>query len=139
MGWNTDLFCNISFNKKTYNSLYDVENEIDELKNAIKNAKDAIRDAVLMTEPDKMYDKEAYSSPYEYLKDIYETNMEVLEEYMYDLFKLEYLRDNWNKCHDSSTGLAIDPPDDVQWDSAFLSGDFIRTLKYPNDESNFNA
>ena len=133
MGWSTDLVCTISFNKKTYDSLYDVENDINELKEAIKNAKGAIRDAVLMTEPDKMYDKETYASPYDYLKDMYETNMEMLEEYMYDLFKLEYLRDNWNKCHDVSTGLAIDPPDDVKYDSAFLSGDFIKSIKCPNE------
>ena len=60
--------------------------------------------------------------------------IEEMDDYKYDLFKLEYLRDNWEHCHNDK-GLAIDPPENIQWDTAFLDGDFVRTVKYPNGDS----
>ena len=54
MGWSTELFCNISFNKKTYNSLYDVERDIEECKDLMKVCVDKLRALALMTEPQKM-------------------------------------------------------------------------------------
>ena len=43
------------------------------------------------------------------------------------------LKENWTKCHDEN-GLAIDPPNGIGWDTAFLDGDFVKTVKYPNSE-----
>ena len=39
MGWSTELFCNISFNRKTYNSLSEVESDIEETKDILQRYK----------------------------------------------------------------------------------------------------
>lgn len=134
MGWSTELFCNIHFNRKSYNSLYEVEEDIAMYEKSIRHCKDEIRTAVFMTEPDKLYNKDEYSSPLDFLKELYENNMEVLEENMYELQKLYYLKENWDQCHDKNTGLAVPPPDHIQWNTAYLDGDFIKTVQ--TDSSN---
>ena len=65
-------------------------------------------------------------------------NVYTLEEAIDDLkyaiiekYKLELLLENWDKCHNEE-GLAIPPPFD--YESAFLDGDFIKTVENPNGE-----
>lgn len=128
MGWSTELFCNISFNRKSYNSLYEVESDIDELKKEIGTCKDSLQSLVFMTEPDKFYNKEEYDSALSWVRSEYNNNINLLEELQYDLFKLEFLRDNWENCHNDE-GLAIPAPDDIKWDTAYLEGDFVRTTE----------
>ena len=43
MGWQTDLFCNITFNRETYNNLYEVEDRISELEGYVNTCKKEIR------------------------------------------------------------------------------------------------
>lgn len=138
MGWSTDLFCNISFNKKTYNSLYEVENDIEECKSMIQLYTDKLRSYALMTDPRKMLNCEDCEGnpidPIDFINTEFNRIIEEMDDYKHDLFKLEYLSDNWSACHNDK-GLAINPPENVHWDSAFLDGDFVRTEKYPNGDS----
>lgn len=39
MGWQTDLVCRISFNRKSYNNLYEVEEDIETNKKIVRDAK----------------------------------------------------------------------------------------------------
>lgn len=128
MGWSTELFCNISFNRKSYNSLFEVESDIDDLKKEIGACKDNLQTLVFMTEPDKFYNREEYDSALSWVRSEYDNNMNLLDELQYDLFKLEFLRDNWENCHNNE-GLAIPTPDDMKWNTAYLEGDFVRTTK----------
>lgn len=134
MGWSTELFCNISFNKKTYNSLYNVESDIDECKDLMQGCIDKLRAFAIMTEPQKMLnckDGEGFDvDPIDIITTEFNRLIEEYNEYQYDLFKLEYLRDNWEYCHNKE-GLAIDPPKDISWDTAYLDGDFVRTIEHP--------
>ena len=131
MGWSTELFCNISFNRKSYNSLYEVESDIDELKKEIGTCKDSLQSLVFMTEPDRFYNKENYDSAIDWVRDEFENSISLLDELQYDLFKLEYLRDNWKNCHNNE-GLAIPFPENIEWDTAYLEGDFVKTTKNEN-------
>lgn len=131
MGWCTDLFCNINFHKETYNSFYEVTSKIEEIERLIKVCKNTLRKLAYMTEPDKFYDKEDYSNADAYITGELFDSLECLEEYYRDLFKLEYLRDNWDACHTKS-GLAIDPPEGINYDTAYLRGDFVKSVKYPD-------
>lgn len=130
MSWSTDLFCNISFNRKTYNSLDDVDSNIEELKNCLNTCKQEIRDIAMMTEYSKFYNPEDYDSPYAFVSETIDTNLGLIEEYVSELTDLYKLRDNWEKCHENE--LAINPPDNIHWDSAFLDGDFVKSVKHPN-------
>lgn len=129
MSWSSELFCNISFNRQTYNSKYEVESAIEDLKVYIRNAENKIRNLVMITEPNK-YTPEDYD-PITYLTGEFEEALELIKEYEIDLYKLNLLLDNWDTCHDEN-GLAINHPDNISWNSAFLDGDFIKSEKHPN-------
>lgn len=133
MGWSTELFCNISFNRKTYNSLGEVESDIEEMKDILQRYKDKIKAYAVMTEPDKMikFDDESYDNLLSQVDGEVSDMLEEMEEYYYELIKLEYLRDNWDNCH-TKEGLAINAPEGITWETAYLDGDFIKGTKNNN-------
>lgn len=133
MGWATDLYCNISFNRKTYNSLYEVEEDIEETEYIIQMIKDKIKAYALMTEPNKLVtlDNEKYDNLLIQIEDEVSQLLKEIEDYYFDLVKLNYLRDNWEYCHNKE-GLAIPPPKEFSWNTAYLDGDFVKTVDNPN-------
>lgn len=132
MGWYTELFCNITFNKETYNTKEEVLDRIDDLNRYIATCKSELRDLVVMTEPSKFSEKD--EDPYCWLINTFNNNLELLEEYTIELYKLNLLLSNWDACH-TNEGLAIDPPEGIHYDSAFLSGDFVNSVKYPDNKT----
>lgn len=129
MGWSTELFCNITFNRDTFNTKFEVQNKIDETKTYLQNAKDHLRDLLMMTEPGK-FCPENYD-PLIWMRNEFQDSIEEIEDYSVELYKLNLLLTNWDACHNDS-GLAINHPDGIDWNTAFLDGDFIRTVKYPD-------
>lgn len=122
MGYKTNLICSITFNRKTYNHKSEVENDLDIVKTDISKIKRYISKLVVITEPDKFFDKEN--------GDIIGQIELNLDNSFYDLgvlyyekFKLETLLENWDKCHNKD-GLAIVPPEK---DISYLYGDYIKT------------
>lgn len=133
MSWSTELFCNIHFNRQTYNSKYDVEIQLEEVNNWIITLKDKLRDLAIMTEPRKYCDEET-ENPYYFVINQFQDCMNDLEDSIVEKYKLELLLYNWDACHNKE-GLAIDPPEGIHYDTAFLSGDFVKSIKYPNNKS----
>lgn len=133
MGWSTELFCNISFNRKTYNSLYEVEEDIEEAKNILQMYKDKIKAYAIMTEPEKMikFDDERYDNLLTQVNSEVTDMLNEMEEYYTELIKLQYLRENWDNCHNEE-GLAIATPENIHWDTAYLEGDFVKSNKNNN-------
>ena len=68
------------------------------------------------------------------MTNLYNSNLELIEEYTITLYKLNLLLENWDSCHNEE-GLAINPPNNITWKTAFLTGDFVNTVKYPNANS----
>lgn len=133
MSWSTELFCNLSFNRETFNSKFEVEDKIKELDKCINTCKKELRDMALMTEPSKFMGKEDESDPYLFVTSKVEDSLELLEEYTIERYKLCVLLENWENCHNEE-GLAIYPPDGINWDTAYLHGDFVHSTKYPTDK-----
>lgn len=131
MSWSTNLFCNISFNRETFNSKSEVEDKILALDLCIERAKRRLSDLALMTEPSKFYSKEYHGSPYNFVHDEFNSNYELLEESIEERTKLFILLRNWDYCHDEN-GLAINPPEAIKWNTAYLDGDFVKSVKYPD-------
>lgn len=129
MGWCTDLYCNISFNRETFNSKIEVQDRIEETKTYLQNSKDQLRNLVMMTEPQK-FCPENYD-PMIWLNGELWDLLDSIEEYSIDLYKLQLLLENWDSCHNEE-GLAIEPPEGITWETTFLDGDFVRTVKCPN-------
>lgn len=124
MGWQTDLFTNITFNRKTYNSLGEVESDFEETNNMIKHYEEDLRSLALITEPKKFCDEE--QDPMWYLTHKVNECLEELQDLYVERYKLAILIDDWEKCHDEE-GYAIPFPENSNWDSAFLEGDFVKT------------
>lgn len=126
MSFETSLFCRITFNRATYNNIYDVESDIAELKDNIDIIKNDILSLVLITEPKKYCPED--EDPISYMTKRLKDNFEAFEEAYSELNDLYYLKANWKECHNDK-GLAIPLPDNITYDSAFLEGDFIKTIK----------
>ena len=131
MSWQTDLFCSLTFNRETFNSLSGVEDKIDELTSYISDLKDTLRNLAMMTEPSKLLNLEEGESPMERISSMVKDILTDLEDYYIERWKLEILKDRWNDCH-TEDGLAIDPPENIDWRTAFLDGDFVKSVKHPN-------
>ena len=131
MSQSTRLFTTINFAGKTYNSLKEVEIELQDIEIRINDLKSNLRVLAYMTEPNKMKPEDATVS--EYL----DANVNYLytefEELFVKRYKLEMLIEEWDKCHNNE-GLGINPPDDVKYKS-FIDGDFVYTVKHPTNES----
>lgn len=126
MGWSTDLFCTLSFNRKTYNHRYEVESDLDEARAIKRTSKERLRELAFMTEPQKFCHPEETAA--EYLSNELYSCFEGLEDALREEFMLECLLDNWDSCHNDK-GQAVYGPKEVKWDSAFLRGDFVKTDK----------
>lgn len=132
MSWSTELFCSITFNKETFNSKNEVINNIEETERRLQIAKDRLRDLVIMTEPNK-FCPENYD-PILWINNEQVDAIDTIEDCSVELYKLRTLLNSWDECHDEN-GLAINPPDDFTWKTAFLDGDFVNSVKYPNCNS----
>ena len=129
MSTETSLFCNISFVGSSYNSLWQVEEEIKNLEKYYAQCKQELRDLVMITEPQKYFTaNEANGNVYEQVTERIEQIFESMEEWVCNLHDLYYLRDNWGNCHDKKSGLAIPPPESIGYETAYYHGDYVRTI-----------
>ena len=133
MSWSTELFCNISYNRETFNSKYEVEDKLNTVNKYINDCKKVLRDLAIMTEPNKFFNDNPDSDLYNQITINFEDTIELLEEYYIEKYKLLLLLDNWENCHNKE-GLAIYPPDNIDWNTAYLHGDFVKSTKYPTDK-----
>lgn len=131
MGWQTDLFCSLTFSRETFNSLHEVESRIEELSRYISDLKEALSNLAMMTEPSKMLSLKEGENPMGKINVMIKDILTDLEDYYIERWKLEILKDRWNDCHNED-GLAIDPPENIDWRTAFLDGDFVKSIKHPN-------
>ena len=121
----------IYYSCKTYNSLSEVEEDLEEVNQRIAKIHSDLRTLVFMTEPNK-FKSENETADY-YLDNQFEELYESLEEEFIERYKLEILKSNWNSCHNKD-GLGINPPEEV-YNSTYIDGDFVFTEKYPTKES----
>lgn len=120
MGFGTYLYTDLYFNRKTYNSLYEVEEDFKRAQDRISHARARLKVLAFMTEPQKFCVNE--ESPDTYLEQELEYALEELEEALIDTYKLNMLKECWKETHDSE-GKAIRPSDEER--KPFICGDFI--------------
>lgn len=129
MGWGSTLYTSLYFNRETFNNKCDVQCRIDELDSSIKMNEDELRDLAMMTDPSKMLRsaEDDNVSAADLVRARFNACMEILKEDIAQREGLLLLLEQWDKCHDKNTGLAIPPPDNWKWDDAFFDGDFVET------------
>lgn len=134
MSWSTELYTSISFNRKTYDALYVIEDDIEEYENLIRLAEKELTELAFITEPQKFCDEE--QSPENYVRQKLENALEILEENLPLLSDLQRLRDAWDKATYMESGKVCfkKRPDDFHWDDAFIEGDYINS-NYNDDEN----
>lgn len=123
MSWYTDALVVINFNRKTYNMLYEVENDIDDCKERINRAKESLTRLAFITEPKKFCDDD--TDPKYWIQNELNDALEELEEAYTDLTKLEVLRENWKYMHNDKGEAIYNKYDDL-YKSQRINGDFIK-------------
>ena len=125
MSYSTDLSCCISFLRKTYKTKEDVQEDLDETRSNIRAAKETITKLVYMTEPNKFFKASGGESVLDIVAEELQSAFDSLEEAQIEECRLTILLDEWENCHDEN-GKAIQPPDNIDCMTAFLSGDYIK-------------
>ena len=124
MSYSTDLWCCISFLRKTYKTKEDVQEDLDEARDSIRTAKETITKLVYMTEPNKFFKERVGESVLDIVAEELQSAFDMLEEAQIEECRLMILLDEWENCHDEN-GKAIQPPDNIDCMTAFISGDYI--------------
>lgn len=125
MSYSTDLWCCISFLRKTYKTKEDVQEDLDEARNNIRTAKETITKLVYMTEPNKFFKASGGESVLDIVAEELQSAFDSLEEAQIEECRLTILLDEWENCHDEN-GKAIQPPDNIDCMTAFISGDYLK-------------
>ena len=129
MAWGTTLYTSLYFSRETFRTKYEVENALKDAKKMRDLYKDRIKAMVFMTEPNKYYSIEE-GDILEQVQNDLDIQFNGLDDYNYEIYKLELLLEEWDKCHNKD-GKAICPPEDMPYDTCYLSGDFIEMV-YPD-------
>ena len=129
MGWGTTLYTSLYFSRETFRTKYEVENALKDAKKMRDLYKDRIKAMVFMTEPNKYYSIEE-GDILEQVQNDLDIQFNGLDDYNYEIYKLELLLEEWDKCHNKD-GKAICPPEDMPYDTCYMSGDFIQMV-YPD-------
>lgn len=119
------LFCAIGLQDR-YDSKYEVEEEIRITNDAIQRIQSYMQSLAVMTDITllEIEGDEERTDGMDIVEIIHgrmENKFRELQGLYDDKFRLEYLLDNWEKCHDAE-GKAIPSPDDV-YDKAYLDLD----------------
>lgn len=137
MSWYTVLTCDITFSRKTYDSRYLVEEDLDEINKIIEGIKQKLHAMAVTTEPQKMFKAtDEYANPMDTVTCEFNTVWDSLKEALKEQLELQLLLNNWDKCHDRE-GYAIHKPNNSA--EAFIEGDFIYSKKEArelNEEKN---
>lgn len=139
MGWETRALVEINFNRKTYNSIYEVKNDLDDAKDSLERIKKRIQNLVMITEPKKFC--EDGDEPVWWLEQQTKDALEDYEDTHSEVLRLEYLVRAWDKMHDPETRKALPLPKDAEGkeimmdDLQRIDGDFIHVLGQDDSES----
>lgn len=122
MGWATELTTTLLFNRKTYTNKYQVESDLDLVKDNIAKVRQSLVALAVTTEPAKVIHVEDDESVIDVVVESANELIDSLMELTYERDKLEILLDDWNDCHDKdgkprNTPEGFEPP--------YIDGDFI--------------
>lgn len=98
MSWGISFRTEFNFNRASFDSKEDVKNALEEAKDLAEKAKQSIFALCIMTEPNKMLQVEEGMSAVETVQYLTEDLFKSYEEAVIQVFKLEDLYNNWDKC-----------------------------------------
>lgn len=125
MSFETRLFCSIDFPRKTYNAKSEVKDDLNDISKNIEDIKIRMHSFAIMTDPQKLCEG-SDGSPFEWVKREMDYCINEYERLLFEKFCLGKLLENWNSCHNEK-GFAIPAPESIDYDTAYLEGDYIKT------------
>ena len=134
MGWGTNLYLCHYFSRKTYDHKWQVEDDLKEAKSILEDVEKRLMQLAFITDPSKFMSKEDIEEGIDAAEWLNFRLRDLFEQYKdahYDVIWLEELLQNWDECHDKNE-LAIPNPDKDALKKAYLDGDFIKTVEYPD-------
>lgn len=121
MSYATYLRTDIEFPRKTYDTLYEVMDAIEEEEKLVATARNELRKLAYITEPNKFVDED-YPSAESWIDAKLNSWIDQLEQSSVELYKLYLLKDNWDDIEKRKDGFVV--PTDTK---TYLFGDFIPT------------
>ena len=135
MAWYTEYTTKLWFNRKTYDNLSVVENDLEEIEDFICCTEKDLNDLAMITEPKKFCGED--EDPMAWIQVKVRECLEELRSLYVDRFKLQCLRDGWDHCH-TKDGDPIHPPKELMnvdgYDCSYIDGDFIYTKEEKNEQ-----
>lgn len=134
MSTESSLLTVIDYLGVSYDDKIKLKKDIDEITEDIENAKKELMNLAFITEPKKFIseDDEYYFSTCLWLENKVNSCIEQLTTSTINLYKLQLLYNNWDKCHDEN-GNAISPNYEELENICFYTGDWIKIKKPSND------
>lgn len=129
MGWQTDVITQLVFNKETYNSVYEIEEEIECNNKCIQNIKDELY-VMAIARPEDLLIHNEEMDLLGLQRDV-KDKLDLLEECIINNYKLELLKENFNL----RDGDFIKNPERVSNIKKWLVDNFILESKDINNES----
>lgn len=130
MGWQTDVIAQLVFNKETYNSYYQVDDEINQNKRTIQNIIEELSVMATARPEDLLIHNEDMDLMG--LQREVKDKIEILEECIIENYKLECLKENF----DLRDGDFIENPKRKEAVKTWLISNFILE---PKDFSNIDV
>lgn len=130
MGWQTDVITQLVFNKETYNSIYEIEEEIESNNKCIQNIKDELY-VMTIARPEDLLIHNEEMDLLGLQRDV-KDKLDLLEECIINNYKLELLKENF----DLRDGDFIKNPERVSNIKKWLVDNYILESKDINNESN---
>lgn len=140
MGQGCTLRTNLYFSHKTYQSIIEVEDEIELKEKIIENNKKELMMLMVMTEPAKFWresEAEVGETPFIWMQNQASSLIESIIDETYELADLYRLKVDWYECHDKD-GKAIEPPKGEEHSTPYFWGDWIDSV-YPDGTEAHNT
>lgn len=126
MGFGTTLYTGIYYSHQIYKTKEEVQAKIDELDKGICTCQQDLHRWAAITEPAKMWkqdEAEPGETPLSWMINTVQSDLDALEELLFEKSKLELLLCEWDNCHDQE-GNPIPLPEGCNGEKSFIESDF---------------
>lgn len=96
MGWGTSFKTEVYLSRKTFDNKYQVEQEIEEMKEWIQDSKAQLY-MLAIANPKDLIPSDWTEEPVRFIKNEVDRLMESIDENLIDLYKLELLLENYQE------------------------------------------
>lgn len=132
MGWKTLLHTSISFNRKSYDDISLIDDDIELEKSLIERAEKELYMLSTMTDYAKLFSIEGYEQPFDVVRQKVEENIETIKDASVELYRLSLIKNAFENARNKD-GVFKKTPDGFNWDDSYITGDCLKVEGNDNE------